>query len=146
MVPMKKAVIVVGGCVISCAEPGQAANGFLAALASPDGTARAATFVDTSLFELDGQALGEKWVKMWREGRTATRQDDVHDTINSLASPLRTSPIDEIRTLLAAGPRPMIVSTTEAVYRFELSSGHAPWTLTLRPRGTEWLIVTIRRF
>ena len=145
MVPVKKAVIVVGGCLVACAEPGQAVSGFLAALVSSDQIAHAATFVDTSRLELDGQALGEKWVRMWREGRTATRQADVNDTLDRLAKPLRSSSIDEIRTSMAAGPRPISVAANEAVYRFEPPSGLAPWTLTLRPRGIEWLVVAIRQ-
>jgi hypothetical protein len=37
------------------------------------------------------------------------------------------------------------VWSTEAIYEFVPPGAPAAWTLTLRPRGLEWLVTEVRR-
>lgn len=141
--PMKKVPILVGGCGGDCSEPALAAAGFLQATADPGDLDRIERFVDTTMLVVDGQALGPEWARMWRETRAATRKDSIRKTMKDLTGWTQTLTGEQVRAVLAAGPRPVRVWATEAVYDVAIPGG--AWRLMLRPRGVEWLVTRVER-
>ncbi len=141
--PMKKVPILVGGCGGDCSEPAMAVAGFLQATADPGDLERLERFVDTTMLVVDGQALGPQWARMWREARAATRKDSIRQAMKDLTGWTRTLTGEQVRAVLASGPRPVRVWATEAVYDAPIPGG--AWRLTLRPRGVEWLVTRIER-
>jgi hypothetical protein len=144
MKPMKKVEIVVGGCRETCRDPASAVAGFLEATAGTD-LAKVAKFVDTTRLVLDGDEAGARWARLWNELRQATRADEVREASGSLSSWTRGLSPDQVRQAVTAGPRPVKVWSTEAIYEFVPPGAPAIWTLTLRPRGLEWLVTEVRR-
>lgn len=141
--PVPKLEIVVGGCKGDCADGVLAANRFIEATAGGD-PARIARFLDATRLAVDGEALGAEWSRMQSEGRSATRRDAIETTARSLAAWTQGLAPDRVRGVVTAGPRVTKRWSTEVLVDFE-PPGHPPWTLTLRPRGLEWLVVEVRR-
>lgn len=141
--PMKKVPILVGGCGEDCAQPGPAIAGFLEALAHEPDPERVARFLDTTVLEVDGRALGAQWAQMWQEMRAATRKDSIREAVRDLAAWKDGLSEAQVRSALAEGPRPVRVWTTEAVYDWAIPGGS--WRITVRPRGIEWLVTRVDR-
>lgn len=143
MKKMKQVQIVVGGCSTDCAEPGLAVTRFMEATADLTGHRLAALYLDSTTLVLDGERLGERWVRMWRELRQATRKEDIRETAKALSGWTRGLTPDQVRDSLTSGLKPVKVWTTEAVYRFQAPG--LSWRIVLRPRGLEWLVVELER-
>ncbi len=141
--PMKKVPILVGGCGGECSEPAMAVAGFLQATTDPDGPDRIARFVDTTALVVDDRPLGTEWARMWREMRAATRKDSIRQAMKDLAAWTDGLTWDQVRAVLASGPQPVRVWSTEAMYDLAIPGGS--WRLTLRPRGIEWLVTRVER-
>ncbi len=141
--PMKKVPILVGGCGGECSEPAMAVAGFLQATTDPDDPDRVARFVDTTALVVDDRPLGAEWARMWREMRAATRKDSIRQAVKELSVWTKGLTREQVRAVLASGPRPVRVWSTEAVYDLAVPGGS--WRLTLRPRGIEWLVTRVAR-
>lgn len=141
--PMKKVPILVGGCGGECSEPAMAVAGFLQATTDPDDPDRVARFVDTTALVVDDRPLGAEWARMWREMRAATRKDSIRQAVKDLSAWADGLTREQVRAVLASGPRPVRVWSTEAVYDLAIPGGS--WRLTLRPRGIEWLVTRVER-
>ncbi|MBM4395283.1 MAG: hypothetical protein FJ087_06290 [Deltaproteobacteria bacterium] len=142
--PMPKHQVLVGGCERDCADAGAAVAGFLAATADPAGAERAERFLDSTTLVVDGEALGARWVAMWKELKAATRKAEIRDATRSLSGWTEGLSPDQVRGALSAGAKSRRVWTTEAEFEFSPPT-RPPWTIRLRPRGLEWLIVEVRR-
>ena len=140
---MKQVQIVVGGCSQDCAEPGLAATRFLEATADPADTRPANLFLDSTPLVLDGEPLGLRWVRMWKELRRATRMEEVQRTARNLSRWTDGLTADQVRDSLTSGLKPVKVWTSEAIYRFQAPG--LSWRIILRPRGLEWLVVELDR-
>ncbi len=142
-VPIKKVPVLVGGCTLECAEPGAALAGFLQATAEADDPERIARFLDSTALVVDGRPLGAEWAQMWREMRAATRKESIREAVRDLGAWTRGACREQVRAVLASGPRPIRLWSTEAVYDVAMPGGS--WRITLRPRGIEWLVTRIER-
>jgi len=142
MKPMKQVRILVGGCRDACSEPGLAATRFLEATAgkAPQVTAG---FLNSTSLVLDGERLGERWVRLWKELKPATRKAEITKTAGGLSSWASGLTRDQVREALTSGLKPVKVWTSEAVFSFK--SPGRPWRIVLEPRGLEWLVVELDR-
>lgn len=139
MKPMKKVQILVGGCQEDCETPGAAIHGFLeACLMDP---MAAQKFLDTTRLVVDGKPLGQKWARMFRELRIATRAQEIGETTKALCAFKNDLSREEARAAVTTGVSMSRNWSTEAVFSFEYPKGR--WEFVLRPRGLEWLIVRV---
>ncbi len=145
MKPMKKLEIRIGGCLAACRSAEAAVAGFVAAVCDAGDPALVVSFLDTAQLVLDGRALGARWAGQWNDLKTATRAAEIREAAESLSAWTRDVTPDQRRASETAGARPVRVWSTEAVFEFQPPGVPAAWTLVLRPRGLEWLIVEIRR-
>ena len=145
MTPMKKLEVRIGGCLAECRSAEAAVAGFVAAVCDGNDPAAVASYLDTAQLVLDGQALGPRWAGLWNDLKTATRAAEIREAAESLSAWTRAVSRDQVRAAATAGARPVRVWSTQAVFEFQPPGVAGGWTLMLRPRGLEWLVVEIRR-
>jgi len=148
---LKKPVaeIAVGGCREQCRAATQAFANFLDAIPADPRGGGIIPFLDTSELTVDGEAPGAGWVEQWKAHQRRERKESIMSWAGAWLEWFRALP--DPNAFDAEKPTSVRVirdESEEAVFawRHPHLAGDvtaAEWIFVLRPRGLEWLVVSI---
>lgn len=144
----EKRVPIVGGCSLKCTHAESSVKNFLRALLRSkeshfsqehDQEKNPMLFVNTQSLQVNGQNHTLEWHKLWTEGRFKERVDKIHSWLKRLRTPLHdVRQNTDVETLINEGVRP---DPKQAyVFHFMAPGLNAPWSITAKKRGVEWLV------